>query len=550
LPQLHQNGDLRTNIGVFNMGSGNLGVVIRLYDQDGVEVGSFQKVVPSGRTVLDTETFRNRFGRNDIIGGFAEVEIVYGSGGWPFASVVDQGTGDPTTVLPRHIPACSMTILDLLEEIDGLEVEELDTQLEGYRSFELRYTQPVDHNDPDGAVFTQYMALLHRSAAAPMVLNTFGYSLGDYLDFRSEPTVMFDANQLSVEHRFFSSSTPSPLDWRFLTIEQAAADHHRVVEAIKPLYQGTWINAGASKGGMTASYHRRFYPEDVDITIAYVAPLSLGAPDDRYVTFLEQVGDAQCRDDLLLFQRELLLRREAMLSRAEVFYGQLGLTFDRIGGLETAFESAVVELGFSFWQFRGPRSCPWIPDVTATDDEVFDFFSDDWAMFLASDDDMDLVGPYFFQAASQLGYPSLSATGLEDLLVTDWLSLEEGLTPVGSHPVFDPMSMPDIQQWVLAEGRNMIFVYGEVDPWSAGAYEVDETVGSYRFWVEDGTHSTMISALSSEDLAVVRDLLEDWTGVSTKGTWVAAPYPEQVNVLVDRHDEGRQKRSPAGPLGY
>lgn len=548
LPQLQQNDHFRTNIGVLNMGTGNLGVTVHLFDRDGAKVGTFHKVVPAGRAVLDTESFRSRFGRNDIFAGFAEVEIVYGSGGWPFASVVDQGTGDPSTVLPRQVPECSRSIDDLLAEIDGMEVEELDTQLEGHRFFELRYTQPVDHDDPGGAVFTQHLTLLHRSAAAPMVLNTLGYSGDGYLDLRSEPTVMLNANQLRVEHRFFSSSTPSPRDWSTLTIEQAAADHHRVVEAIKPLYRGAWINTGASKGGMTAVYHRRFYPEDVDVTIAYVAPLSLGAPDDRYVTFLEQVGDAQCRDDLLNYQRELLSRRGPMLGRAEDFYERdLGLTFDRIGGLETAFESAVIELSFSFWQFWGPNQCSQIPDSTATDDEVFNFFTDDWAMFLASDNDMDLLGPYFFQAASQLGYPALSATNLEDLLVTDWVSLEKGLTPVDSNPVFDPTSIPDIQQWVLAEGENMLFVYGEVDPWSAGAFKVDESVGSYRFWVEDGTHSAMITALSSDNLTLVRDLLENWTGIRPKNTWIAIPDPEQVNAPFGRYDNRILERTP-GPV--
>ena len=41
---------------------------------------------------------------------------------------------------------------------------------------------------------------------------------------------------------------------------------------------------------MTSVYHRRFYPDDVDATVAYVAPISFGAPDDRYIDFLANVG--------------------------------------------------------------------------------------------------------------------------------------------------------------------------------------------------------------------------------------------------------------------
>jgi hypothetical protein len=104
--------------------------------------------------------------------------------------------------------------------------------------------------------------------------------------------------------------------------------------------------------------------------------------------------------------------------------------------------------------------------------------------------------------------------------------------------------MPDVQQWVLAEGENMLFIYGEVDPWSAGAFEVDETVGSYRFWVEDGTHSAMINALSSDDLALVRDLLQDWTGVRPKRTWITSPDPEQMHQGFSQGAGRAQRQAP------
>ena len=49
-------------------------------------------------------------------------------------------------------------------------------------------------------------------------------------------------------------------DWEVLDIFQAAADHHRIVAALKSIYSGARINTGHSKGGMTAVFHRRFYP--------------------------------------------------------------------------------------------------------------------------------------------------------------------------------------------------------------------------------------------------------------------------------------------------
>jgi hypothetical protein len=53
-------------------------------------------------------------------------------------------------------------------------VTELATEHPGYRRFDLRLTQPVDHTDPGGTSFTQQMTLFHRDADAPMVLLSTG----------------------------------------------------------------------------------------------------------------------------------------------------------------------------------------------------------------------------------------------------------------------------------------------------------------------------------------------------------------------------------------
>src|SRR5258705_13486795 len=102
-----------------------------------------------------------------------------------------------------------------------------------------------------------------------MVALTSGYD--DFIrDRPGEPTRLLSANQISIEHRYFASSRPeqpAQLDWGKLTIKQMAADEHAIIQLLKPIYGATWITAGASKGGMTAVYHRRFFPPDVAGTI-------------------------------------------------------------------------------------------------------------------------------------------------------------------------------------------------------------------------------------------------------------------------------------------
>lgn len=510
LPQLREDSGFRTNIGALNMGDDKAKLQVTLYDTTGSLVGEFMLRISAGLNVQDNRPFRDRFGLTDIVGGYAIVTVESGSSVTVYASVVDNATGDPTTVQPEARPGCSVDLADRLRAIDGMTVEELPTSLEGYRFFSLHYDQPADHAQPDGATFPQAMTLLHRDAEAPMVLVTRGYG-NPSSDSRTELAQVLDANQLSVEHRFFNASTPLGGDWELLTIEQAAADHHRIVEAIKPLYTGVWISTGASKGGMTATYHRRFYPEDVDATVPYVAPISFGAPDDAYLGFLATRGTASCRNALSAVQREVLERRESMISLINDRYGDL--SYDRVGGLDRALEMVTIELPFGFWQYSGESYCSQIPSTTASDVQVFDFMDDFVGWYFASDFIFDYYDPYFYQAQTQLGYPAVARDHLADLLQTDVPDLEEGLPPEGTDPTYDPAVMIDIAQWLSDQGERFLFIYGGNDAWTGGAFDIGDATDSYVFVDPGGTHGAHIGSLDPADRDQVLGILSRWAGV-------------------------------------
>ena len=153
-------------------------------------------------------------------------------------------------------PAVQDEVEARLKTIPGLRIES-SSVVSGKPFFVLQYTQPADHNKPDGEKFEQRVTLWHRGFDRPTVLHTTGYG-GVAGAFTSEPTRLVDGNQLNVEQRFFKTSTPASQDWSKLNIWQAASDHHRIVEAFKKaLYSGKWVSTGASKGGMTSVYHRR-----------------------------------------------------------------------------------------------------------------------------------------------------------------------------------------------------------------------------------------------------------------------------------------------------
>ena len=277
------------------------------------------------------------------------------------------------------------------------------------------FEQPVDHLKPWKGTFRQRLTLYHESFAEPIVFYSGGYGIGTN-PRRTEVTQILESNQLVVEHRFFPASRPDPPDWSDLSIFQQASDDHRLVKAFRPLYAGRWLRSGASKGGMQATYHTRFYPGDTDGLVAYVAPNDAIDAHDRYQTFLEEVGDdPQCREDLKALQREILLRRDAILP---MIVAQVGPhAFDRIiGSPEKALELVVTELPFTFWQFAtGEFDCAFVPSAGASSEDIF-LFLDSWATFLFYTDDF-VQETYFFQAGTQLGYPKVTDAHIRDLLL-------------------------------------------------------------------------------------------------------------------------------------
>lgn len=407
---------------------------------------------------------------------------------------------------------------DILEQLRGLpeiaSVTEASTEEIGYRYFEIQFDQPVDHDNPGGARFQQFATLIHRDVTAPMVLLHTGYG-NWYYDFPGELTRLLRANQIVVEHRFFRGSRPAGTEaWAHLTIEQSAADHHRIAQALHRIYQGRWLETGASKGGMTSVYHRRFYPGDVDGTVAYVAPQSFGAPDYRYEPFVEQLGPTACRQALRALQVELLQNRRAMLeARATAEAQTRGYTYTRVS-LPVAVESAVVSLEWAFWQYVGAESCPAVPSVTATDTAAWNFLRGVSPVSSSNDDDIAEFEAYYYQAEVQLGYPGTMDEHLTGLTIYGPADFD-GAYPQGvARPPWSIDPMNDIDAWVKGQGDRIVFIYGEWDPWSGGMFELGAATDSLRVVAPMAPHGAGIGDLTPTDQAAVLAKLEAWTGVT------------------------------------
>lgn len=404
-------------------------------------------------------------------------------------------------------------LLDQLRALDGVSAEQFPTSTEGFTFYVLRFTQPVDHANPGGATFPQRVSLLHHDGDAPMVVLTSGY--WDYYgDNPYELTDLLAANQISIEHRYFGESRPDPTDWSQLTIRQMADDQHRIITALRTIYPGAFLTTGGSKGGMTATYHRRYYPDDVEGTVAYVAPLSLGAPDLRYATFLDTVGPPACRDAVRAAATEMLQnRRVALLERAQNQASSSHM-YTRIP-IGPALESSIASLEFAFWQYYGINFCADVPGRTATDIEVWDFLDMISPVTDNDDDSLAAFEAYYHQAYHQLGYPDGGGAYLDAFLEYEDADYD-GIFPT-EIPTYDGgAAMQDIDAFVRGEADRMLFVYGEWDPWTAGAYTIGNTTNadSLLVTVREGTHGAGIPELLEGDQVKALDKIAVWSGVA------------------------------------
>lgn len=406
-------------------------------------------------------------------------------------------------------------LLDRLADVPGLAVVGERPTEPGFRLLDLTFDQPSDHRHPERGGFRQRLTLLHRNFDRPAVAYTSGYNQPEKVR-RSEPTQLLDGNQLNIEHRFFTPSRPDPADWGDLDIWQSATDEHRVIDAFKRVYAQEWITTGGSKGGMTAVYHRRFYPQDVDGTVAYVAPNDVDNERDRYDEFLAHVGtDPACRAALTAVQREALTRRGELVAKFRSVADSKGLTFGRnIADIDRAFEGVVFDAPFSFWQYRGQQDCARIPATTASTDQIYAFFDETVDFSFYTDQGLDSYVPYYYQSGTQLGWPHVSEQPLADLLHHKDLSNPRGLVPKEIPMRFRPGAVREVDAWVRGAGSRLMFVNGENDPWSAEPFQLGPgTRDSFSYLVPGGNHGSNIGGLPADQRDQAAAKLREWAGV-------------------------------------
>jgi hypothetical protein len=405
-----------------------------------------------------------------------------------------------------------MTLEERLSSLPGATVEKIENDTSFVESYEIKIMQPLDHNNPDGPAFSQQIFLGYAGIDKPVVVVTEGYSAR----FRkSELAWLLDCNQITVEHRYFEDSQPDSLIWKYLTTWQAATDHHRIIELFKPVFRDKWVTTGISKGGQTVMFHSYYYPDDVDARVPYVAPLNFAPEDERVKPFLEQVGTAECRDRIYEFQKLALRKFDILFPMMAALSEERGWTYTRVGGDETAFEMAVLEYEFAFWQW-GSVPCDSIP-LDGSDQEIFSHLASIGDFFYFSDQGVKAFEPFFYQAMTELGYYGYDFDKFAGLLryAGDTGNPEFLFSaPPGPDYVYDYEFGRLVDNYIKTEAENFLFIYGEYDPWSSTAADPGSNSRCVKITKEGGAHGTRIGNLSPEQKEIVFTKLEEWLDVT------------------------------------
>lgn len=399
--------------------------------------------------------------------------------------------------------------LDSLSNIYAFTHVEMKVDSFFKEKYLLNFEQPVNPHNPEGQKFQQRVFVSHLDFNAPVVFITEGYSASgaENNHFISELAGLLNTNQVCVEHRYFGTSKPDTIKWEHLTVANAAVDHHRIVEVLKHIYPGKWIGTGISKGGQTAIFHRYFYPEDVDMSVPYVAPLNFSTEEPRIYTFLDSVGLKDCRERIFQFQRELLQHKSKYIPEFEKLAKKRKLNYPM--EIEKAFELVVLEYSFAFWQW-GYFDCENIPNDFTDPNSIIMHLDKVAGIKWVSNEGIEELQPFFYQAMHEIGFYGYNIEPFKAWTIYQRNPTFEFTLPEGISVEFEPQLMQDIDCFIRHEADNMIFIYGEYDPWSAPAVELTYHTNSIKVVKPGGNHRTRINNLSIKQQRLVMETLQKW----------------------------------------
>jgi len=405
---------------------------------------------------------------------------------------------------------------DLYKQIKSfpevVSIQKIDQHPFFKETYEILIEQYLDHGNPAAGKFNQRVILSDYNKFSPVIYVTEGYK-ADYAtkeSYVNELSKILDGNQIVVEHRYFGKSMPDNVNWDYLTMGNACGDLHRILKIFKRLYnnQNKWIATGISKGGTNTLVYKAFYPDDVDIWIPYVGPITFSVEDVGLDKYLTKVGSKPCRDKVLAFQRMILMNRDSIQPLLDSLIKARNYTYPISN--EEVLDYCVLEYSFSFWQWG--NSCVDIPPDSANFHKKFEHLiavSDPEYMSYTG---ISPIQAFFIQAAKEMGYYGYDTKPFKPYLkIKDAKGyLSKIFLPKDVSLKFSKKTSAFVQKAIQNDGNHVMMIYGEYDPWTASALKLDGKGKAVKFIIPKASHRTRIGNMPYAQKAEIYMLLETW----------------------------------------
>ncbi len=417
----------------------------------------------------------------------------------------------------------SKKLLKVLKAIPNVvKAEQVEAKSHFQYNFEIEFRQQVDPETKDGESFNQRVILGYSSPDAPVICVLEGYQI--YSEKASELADLFQCNQITIEHRFFGASIPEgELPWNSLTTKNAAYDQHVIIQALrKALFQqNKFLTTGISKGGQTTMLHRTLYPNDVNASVCYVAPLNFSRADQRIHTFLNTVSTKENRQRIFDFQTYCLQNKKALVAKLDSLAKVKNYTWSF--SVEEAFEYYVLEYSFAFWQWGG-YSIKDIPNENVPLDSTLQHVLDVSGVSFFEDKGVEKLRPFFWAGMTEIGVYDYDYQPFKQYLSRQENYGFDFIWPNDSlQKDFDPDVMKRVNAFIQEDAMQMMFIHGELDTWSATSVELSEAAqqrGLRKYTCPNSHHGTRIKHFSPE---VKQEMIEKIAG------WLETETP-QINL--------------------
>ncbi|MGW8265533.1 MAG: hypothetical protein ACWGSQ_04145, partial [Longimicrobiales bacterium] len=216
------------------------------------------------------------------------------------------------------------------------------------------------------------------------------------------------------------------------------------------------------------------------------------------------------REAIYAFQRMLLEQKDRLLPFYEAWFLENKYTFSLPPA--SAFEGSVVSYEWNFFQ-RHRFGIEEIPGPRASEVDMIEHLAQVVRLHYRSDVWRDYFKAYVYQVLTETGSPRYEPYHLYDLLEEPGVDVMVSYGfPQDMEFVYRWESIPDVLQWAATEGDEIIYIYGEIDPWTAGAVELTGQAEALKVLQAGADHGVKIGDLDEEGLVLQK--LGAWLGMT------------------------------------